>query len=163
MNSLKIGVGILLLFSLVASDTVGQETTVPTAHFERKNSVQLELGGPALFYSLNYERVLLNKPRLKTTGEVGISLIPLDHLYLIVTPAVNQLISFGSHHAEVGAGILFGYTGISYFYIISRIGYRYQRPSARFFFRIRHTPFFVESEGIYHYLPWGGISLGYTF
>ena len=36
--------------------------------FENKNSVQLELGGHGAFYSVNYERLILNKPRFKTTG-----------------------------------------------------------------------------------------------
>ena len=60
---------LLLLLTLLTIDYFGQK-------IENKNSIQIELGGHGLFYSINYERIIINGDRFKTTGQLGISYYP---------------------------------------------------------------------------------------
>jgi hypothetical protein len=145
--------------------------------FENKNSVQLEFGGHGAFYSVNYERLILNKPRFKTTGQVGFSYYPpkTGTIDLWMPILVNELYSFGKHHIELGAGYIFtnealrdgNLNAISRSwngFLTGRIGYRYQKPAGRFLIRVAFTPV-IEVQNINEsgFHPLAGVSFGYSF
>lgn len=137
----------------------------PNLKFSYKNNIQLELFGSGILYSVNYERVLLNKNKHKTVSDVGISRVPMNHFDGICFPvSVNHLFSFQYHHVELGLGMTpyfaFGgnYDGWGNFYSM-RIGYRYQKPHRKFIFRAAVIPI-VSYPG---YGIFAGISIGRGF
>jgi len=122
------------------------------------NSVQLELGGHGLIYSLNYERILSNNDIFKTAGQIGISYYPpvTGIIDVWIPLGINEIISFGNHHIEAGVGVIvirestrepdnsasdWNWNG----FLSGRIGYRYQKPSGRFILRAGFTPV-IESN-----------------
>lgn len=149
----------------------------PVTPFAAKNSVYLEVGGNALLYSVNYERLLIGN----LSARVGISTIPGwfpwvdesdDGAGLVMVPVLASVM-FGpeNHHFEVGAGATFGNASVdigdlegseSWVYGSGMIGYRYQRPEGGPVFRATVTPLFIEVLDI-SVLPMIGLSLGRSF
>lgn len=170
----------LILFSISA---LSQQTS--DGKFQNMNSLQLELGGHGLVYSLNYERVLFNGNRFKTTAQAGIAYYPaISRVRDVWLPiGINQLYSMGNHHIEVGLGIVPIYESVrdsenlptewSWSGMLSgRIAYRYQKPDGRFIFRAGFTPVvesgWIDSAISHHgvfseFHPLGGVSIGYGF
>ncbi|MCD4666032.1 MAG: hypothetical protein K8R68_12245, partial [Bacteroidales bacterium] len=78
----------------------------------------------------------------------------------------------GKHHFEFGAGITNiieienNENNFSYFFPV-RIGYSYLKPGSRFYYRIGFTPIFdpvfAFGDKSFIFIPFGGISIGYTF
>ena len=143
--------------------------------FQNKNSFQLDLGGHGLFYSVNYERILINGNRFKTASQLGISYYPastgIRDIWMPI--GVNEMLSFGKHHIEAGLGYIvireatrdlennpdvWFWSGI----ISGRVGYRYQKPGGRLILRAAFTPF-MERGSAHEFHPSGGISVGYSF
>ena len=143
--------------------------------FQNKNSFQLDLGGHGLFYSVNYERILINGNRYKTASQLGISYYPastgIRDIWMPI--GVNEILSFGKHHIEAGLGYIvireatrdpennpdeWFWSGI----MSGRIGYRYQKPGGRLILRAAFTPF-MEHGSAHEFHPSGGISVGYSF
>ena len=143
--------------------------------FQNKNSFQLDLGGHGLFYSVNYERILINGNRFKTASQLGISYYPastgIRDIWMPI--GVNEILSFGKHHIEAGLGYIvireatrdpennpdeWFWSGI----MSGRIGYRYQKPGGRLILRAAFTPF-MEHGSAHEFHPSGGISVGYSF
>jgi hypothetical protein len=137
--------------------------------FKHKNNFQLELGGHGGLYSLNYERILVNRQKFKTTAQAGFSCIPLDprSITLLVPVMVNELISFDRHHVEIGLGYLFmGSTHTENLdYFTGRIGYRYQKPDGRWLVRVGFLGVLNTEERFtqFDFIPWFGLSVGYSF
>ena len=63
----------IIIFIVIAININAQEEKKERL---RKNALYTELGGNALLYSLNYERILIHKENFKLGGRIGISLIP---------------------------------------------------------------------------------------
>lgn len=161
---------LLLLLTLLTIDYFGQK-------IENKNSVQFELGGHGLFYSINYERIIINGDRFKTTGQLGISYYPPNTgiIELWIPVVINELISLGHHHIEIGAGyILINEKKNVYIdgefrkrmggFITGRIGYRYQKTDHKLFYRVGFTPFIETGpRNSWYFYPSGGASIGITF
>lgn len=143
--------------------------------FQNKNSLQLDLGGHGLFYSVNYERILINGNRFKTASQLGISYYPastgIRDIWMPI--GVNEILSFGRHHIEAGLGYIvireairdpennpdeWFWSGI----MSGRIGYRYQKPGGRLILRAAFTPF-MEHGSAHEFHPSGGLSVGYSF
>lgn len=143
--------------------------------FQNKNSFQLDLGGHGLFYSVNYERILINGNRFKTASQIGISYYPastgIRDIWMPI--GVNEILSFGKHHIEAGLGYIvireatrdpennpdeWFWSGI----MSGRIGYRYQKPGGRLILRAAFTPF-MEHGTAHEFHPSGGLSVGYSF
>ncbi|MFC2079860.1 hypothetical protein ACFLRQ_00130 [Bacteroidota bacterium] len=151
------------------------------------NSVQLELGGHGLAYSLNYERILFNTDIFKIAGQVGFSYYPpfIGFIDYWIPISINEIFSIRNHHIELGVGIIINrvssrdseniatdwdWEG----FLSARIGYRYQKPNGRFIFRAGFTPI-IESNFLssmktvsdfgfiteFHPLP--AVSFGYSF
>ena len=145
--------------------------------FINKNTVQLELGGPGIFYSAIYERFIINQHRLKTNLNIGLSYYGEKADVLATSAAhssVNQLFSISkSHHIELGGGILFFKENQSNLseelkekdysiYPTARVGYRYQKPDGKLLIRAACTPIaeFLEKDGIH---LWPSLAVGYSF
>jgi hypothetical protein len=129
----------------------GQEEKEAVQEFKYKNAAQVELFGHGIIYSLNYERIIFNAEKYKTTAQVGGSYYPkvIGFSALWLPIMLNQLFSFHKHHVEMGVGHIFTKDNIkreeppvsaSYLYGNSdwahlarvRIGFRFQKPSSRF-------------------------------
>lgn len=157
---------LLFLISILQS-LHAQEVYRKSFSFNNKNSIQFELMGVGYVYSLNYERVILNGNRFKTNAQIGYSYFP--YIRTLIPISLNELISFGKHHAEIGFGYTYSPNGESFY--LGRIGYRFQKPKGKWLFRIGYMPWsnnFVSSEqngkeNKPEWYSWGGITLGYAF
>jgi len=158
----EIGFVIVILF---ISNTLNSQILTEKVYPDFKHhSVYLEIGGSSLLYSLNYDYTLRITNGLNLAVGSGFAYSPNsivdDQGYsFLVAPACNLLLGRSSHHAETGLALLSRGTADSTT-ISGRIGYRYQRPSGGFLFRIGFTPIVLEPEWI---MPWAGVSFGYTF
>jgi len=162
--------GIIVLVTLNA---FCQEKVPLPFEFQHKNSIQLELFGHGVFYSVNYERVLLNGENYKTTAQAGFAWYPptTDVREFWLPFSINELISFNKHHLEFGLGTVFTVeenlnrmnesSRAWYNLLTGRVGYRYQKPNGRFIFRIGFTPLYELDGNELH--PLGGVSFGYSF
>ncbi len=165
-----------------------QENSLPTQKFKFKNAFQLDLFGHGLIYSLNYERILINKERFKTTAQVGGSFYPKSVGFRALWLPImrNQHFSFDKHHILVGLGHVLTKDNIkrveppaSYAYLYDetewahiaalREGYRFQKPDSRFLFRVAFTHFFEYNkkapyrEMLFDFYPSGALTFGYNF
>ena len=146
------------------------------------NAVFLELGGPGLFYSVNYERRL----PIPVVLRLGFSLFRVgegesgDGIgYFTVPLSASYLLSWGSHHLELGLGLVWGYAWSAlnkrkgaplddYWHMAGslQLGYRYQPVGSGFVFRATFTPMYGgrRFDAIGRYVQWwGGISAGWSF
>lgn len=166
---------VFLLFIFGITSHCQDKTLSP---FQNKNSFQLEILGSTVFYSLNYERILINGGRLKTAAQAGISYYPpslgVRDFWLPI--GINEIISFGNHHIEAGMGYMPVRESlrdpdlqvIEWFWshmITGRIGYRYQKPDGHLILRAAFTPVLeVNIPGFgAEFHPLAGVSLGYSF
>jgi hypothetical protein len=173
---------LLAVLILMVCSTHAQDTN----KFVKLNSVQLELGGHGLVYSLNYERILLNYNRFKLAGQVGFSYYPpftgfIDYWIPI---SINGMFSIRNHHIELGSGFIINRVSSRDFYnnaidwdwegfLSARIGYRYQKPDGHFLFRAGFTPVLeinflsklkpVNSGFISGFHPLPAVAFGYSF
>jgi hypothetical protein len=145
----------------------------------RKNAIFLELLGPGMFYSVNYDRRIGNNLSLRggfTTWNlhgVLFELLGIERLSMTAFPlSINYLTGPGkSSHLEIGAGVMPSFvsgkasftdeeTGNATLLMgIGSIGYRYQKPDGGFFFRVALTPVFTQ----YGSAVSGGLSFGIGF
>ena len=142
---------------------------------KKPQSVFLEVGGPGLALTVNYDTRFGNRrdgwgyragAGYYNTGSNSVFSVPLQ---------VNYLKGFsktgGSSFAEFGAGTTFVYskgsTNGTYFQFdnvtgfigTATIGYRYQQDNGGINFRIAFVPILYD-EGL---IAAGGVSIGYTF
>ena len=135
-------------------------------------SLFLEVGGPGLAISLNYDKRFSDDKRDGWGFRIGTGYFGDGGNTVFTIPfQVNYLIGSGSNFFELGAGTTFlNSTGdntgktfifdrVTGFIGTATIGYRYQPETSSFNFRIGFVPIFSD-EGI---TPAGGISIGYTF
>ncbi|MBI4647700.1 MAG: hypothetical protein HY738_14210 [Bacteroidia bacterium] len=162
-----------LLYNIDNKKSKGEKPKKDSNH-QAKNSVFFELLGNGIIYSLNYDRIVLQKNGLKTSARFGIAIIPfgdINHLYIT---EINQLIGCGNSYFEIGLGItqlyvfskegtsFFGLDDYDYFGFI-RIGYRHQKPKGGLFYRIGITPFMFLEESYNKLYPYFGFSIGKSF
>ena len=163
----------VFFFSLITLSAISQQTD--NKKFHHRNSFQIELGGHGLFYSLNYERILVNGQNFKTNAQLGISYYPpstgVRDVWMPIY--INELYSFGNHHIEGGLGYVVIREAIrdtennpeEWFWsglFTGRIGYRFQKPDGRLILRAGFTPF-MEHDIATEFHPSGGASIGYSF
>ncbi len=149
---------------------------------EAANTIHFELLGNGILYSLNYDRLFTHN----LSGRVGYMYLSVDATSTDPTdPKVSVSMSLipvtgsylagpGNHRLELGGGPVLalvsaeiedGVQGVSasgLASIVGIIGYRYQPMEGGFNFRVAFTPHFIIN-GPDPVLPWGGLSLGYTF
>lgn len=144
-----------------------------------KNALFIELGGNGGIYSLNYDRILVNKARFRTSLRGGFALLPVDRtLDLIFVAEHNFLFGRERHFIESGLGLNYirslQFEAGSTNYVseqgigVLRLGYRYQeRMDEGLFFRAGLTPFLLQTnehdkvESIFQF--WMGLSAGANF
>jgi len=131
----------------------------------------LEVGGPGLAISLNYDKRFSKDNRDGWGFRIGTGYFGDGGNTVFTIPfQVNYLIGNGSNFFELGAGTTFlNSTGdntgktfifdrVTGFIGTATMGYRYQPEVSNLNFRIGFVPIFSD-EGI---TPAGGISIGYT-
>jgi hypothetical protein len=175
--------GFVLLIGLAFGQSPERVKKCTPERFQYANSVQLELGGHGLYYSVNYERFLVNHFRFKTSLRVGASFYPKQTgiIPLWMPVLANEVISFGRHHMEIGLGATI--TRDNLWLKVSegerpwnafptgRIGYRYQKPNGRLILGVAFTPLMevwnvLSVQGVKPYAelhPLGGATIGYAF
>ena len=154
-----------------------------------KNGVFLELAGVGGPYSINYERQLHNNIAIRAGFNYSGG-------YFLIPVSVNKVFGVGKHHFEIGLGLTFyhsesttGSFSVLYtrgnqpqvinqqlvfnsdnsLFLTSFVGYRYQKPDKRFFYRCGFSPLWrfynsnPESKAPYQFILWGGMSVGYRF
>ena len=153
---------------ILLSDLNPQDNQAPVSGKTSKNAIYIELAGPGVLYSVNYEHHLTKNLSIRT----GFSIWSIDSLDLMAIQIknlkfrsfplmVNYLIGKGASHLELGLGIqpTFLKGDFDTFYFIrandsgkgksilglSTIGYRYQKVEGGLIFRIGISPAFNSS------------------
>lgn len=164
-----------MLLTTVGATARAQEDTVSL----QRHAAYLEVGGNASRYSINYERTLAARHRLRvglglwTDGE----LMQISETVLMLPVMYNVLIGPAPHFAEIGGGVLVGVvnkdtqvgiTNGTYWSATATIGYRHQLPSLGWVFRVGFTPIigFGDDETAYPrrgFVPRFGVSIGRAF
>ena len=142
------------------------------------NTLFVEVGGNAGLYSINYDKILAQRSRLKLSIRIGVSIFPqpLDpgiFIQPIVPIEVNGFYG-NKHHIEIGISygstLYPGYTlgeekkAVLYHYsIVGRLGYRYQKKEGGLFMRIAYTPWLYDSASEDSFLTWGAVAIGKSF
>ncbi|TDG35477.1 hypothetical protein EZJ43_12680 [Pedobacter changchengzhani] len=135
-------------------------TVVLSQNLIRKNTINVELGGNAVFYSINYERLIKLSANVKLSPRVGVMYLPLSHIksnrdYGNINIPI-ELNGFWARNSEsknfpeIGLGLTFislkdGYTlnnaGVEQSnYKMGRValvraGYRHQKPEGGLMYR----------------------------
>ncbi|MFH0756820.1 MAG: hypothetical protein V2B15_06010 [Bacteroidota bacterium] len=164
----------IALISLLAMALAVHGQISAVKPFLYRNSFQLELAGPAVFYSLNLERILLNKTPFRTAVQAGISCYPpstgIRDIWIPL--GITEIYSMGNHHLEGGIGFMPVREAVrdadnqatEWFWshlATGRIGYRHQRPDGRLIIRAAFTPVYELDGSELH--PLGGLSIGTIF
>ncbi|MDX9721811.1 MAG: hypothetical protein RBU37_13760 [Myxococcota bacterium] len=165
----------------------------PSDERDAKNTIFAELLGPAILWSLNYERLVIDQLAVRLgfsywsiSASAGIgddsTSASVSMLYIPLTVAFVGLYS-GSHGLEVGGGATLIYAsgtadGLGYSSSGSgmgavgtlNVGYRIHPMDGGFNFRIGLSAFFGPGLGLdvtdpdaFGILPWGYLGLGYSF
>jgi hypothetical protein len=173
------GLPLIFLFALIFGTVSAQDVRTPI----KKNTIFLELGGNSPFYSLNYDRIVLEKPKLKLAARIGAMYVDNTNNFLSSIKNHNYSLplelSFlkgrNNHNLEIGIGATPYFreyveeTRNDEFFIapFGRIGYRYQKENGGVFFKAGFTPIIRfkkdwESYNPKYVYPWGGLAIGYT-
>ena len=155
---------------------------------EAKNAIYLDLAGPGLFYSINYDRVIVDD----VSARIGFSYLSIgasadsgsgstasaEFSYIAIPITVSYLgLGSESNMFEVGGGgVILNVKGsgivesseastdvngsFTTLGLTALAGYRHQPPDGGFVFRIGASP--VKPLGA-PLLPWGYMSLGAAF
>lgn len=153
------------------------------AEREAKNAIYLDLLGPGLIYSINYDRVITGD----LSARIGLSYLSLGastddaevgFSYLAVPLTVSYLgIGSENNMLEVGGGLVLmsvkgsglvdagessGSVEASATLLSATgiVGYRHQPADGGFVFRVGLSPLMTFGDG---FLPWGYLSLGAAF
>ncbi len=155
----------IILFSQV-SNVLSQEQ-------KANNSVYIELGGNGLYYSVNYERILLRTGFANYALRGGMSFFKMNTNRNIFSWPLELNVIFGQKksHIEFAPGYTLIHEselGENHFgsILFLRIGYRYQKSTKGFIFRVGFTPytdFLIDFWDTPQLSLWGGISVGYAF
>lgn len=125
-------------------------------------------------YSVNYESVLINRNRDKTTAQVGFSYYPpfTGNIKFWMPITASELYSFSKeHHIEFGVGCVFAMESYynpdneSVIFGACKLGYLYLFKEGKHTFKAAFTPLFefhalLKNIG---FIPLGGVSFGYNF
>lgn len=123
------------------------------------NAVYLETGGPALLYSLGYERTLIHSNRLSFLFSIAAAYIPTSEGITMFSIEPDVLFHFKKSAIEVGLAFSFGAEGgntdwerynssSSAAFLAPRLGYRYSF-SNKCYLRCGITPLFQVYYSVY--------------
>jgi hypothetical protein len=175
---------LFLIFFLSAISTYSNCQSLATPYDSNKNhavdSYYFELAGNGFMYSVNYDRLLVEKEKYKISGRIGFTYLPYwEAISEVRGPGlpleVNFLLGKRSDFLELGLGATYFYftqpsDHINYNFLMEnlRIGFRHQRKDGGFLFRIALVPIstfpidprFDDDGWIIPYFV--GISIGFS-
>jgi len=169
---------VLVMLSFGLQNSVAQEIdSTVTSRFKARNAVYVEIGGAAVVYSLNYDRLVSVRHIWKVGGRVGVGLLNFSLYDSRVTAEIYALKAIKGHAGrffELGLGGLYRAprlisetphtTDISTIGLVPRVGFRYQPLNGGTVFRIGFTPIITLSKDASHLItPWAGFSIGRSF
>ena len=132
----------------------------------KKRSIYFELAGSGGIASINFEKEFLIKPKSTFVWRTGLSFAPIDKnngTGIVFPFMVHWIKGENAHKLDIGIGQGVTITTRGSFFALTTacIGYRYQTPSKKWFYRVAYTPLisYLIDFQIQH---WGGISIGYT-
>lgn len=181
-------VSLFFLFSLFSriNDAAAQKLAVGAEKGTNNHVLYLEMGGTGYYYTVNYERLLLNKQRFGLFARVGFEYIPFYGADRLIHFPLGANLTFGErkHRLEGGFAALFRMNfdkNVGFgegFYLVNpptriffcpSVGYRFHaKPNEwgeTFFLRVTFTPIIgmdVFNDKPY-FLPHAGISIGRTW
>ncbi|MCR8558191.1 hypothetical protein KXD93_11080 [Mucilaginibacter sp. BJC16-A38] len=154
-------------------NTVKRDTTVES--FIKPKTVFLELGGPGLALTFNYDTRFADArdkwgyrvgAGYYNTGANWVASVPLqiNYLYGLAKQGGSSFAEFGAGTTFVRShgttnGVTFQFDNITGFIGTATIGYRYQQENGGINFRIAFVPILYD-DGV---IAEGGLSVGYTF
>jgi hypothetical protein len=137
-----------------------------------KNGIFIEAGGNGYIGSINYERKTANG----LAARIGFFIHPNKLILLPLT--FGKVFGHKDHHIELLSGFTFArnenelYNNVqstrTFIYLTGFVGYRYERPNKRPFFRAGFVPLWelydnFSSENPGRIYPWFGVSGGLRF
>ena len=165
---------ILLVLLFIFTSSYSQSELI------KKNSVSFELAGAGLFYSVNYDRLILVDEKIRFSITTGFWYIPQIETisdfqsFAGATIGFNTLFGKKTHFAEFGFG--FSYINMRQenghmfhtTYIPVRIGYRYQKDEGGLFLRASFMPIFenyqnIDVKVLAVFTPYLALAVGYSF
>ncbi len=154
----------ILLSIVISTSCFAQEFDSAAAQTVRaKNSFYIEGLGNGLVYSLNYDRLFMERKKTILAARIGASWFPSGggNYRIGALGELNLLYGKGKHFLETGLGLSYMYLDDYYWltdeqgtvlevvdqklhwlFATGRFGYRYQKPEGGFFFRAAFTPVF---------------------
>ena len=138
----------------------------------------MELGGHGSFYTLNYERIILDIEYTKTSAQIGLAYYPKSTgmIPMWLPVSLNQMLKIiKNQYVEFGVGLMMINDGIefpdgrfvdnySFDNLVFRLGYRLESQSGKWVYRAGYTPIYLSSQfGGNELIHWGGVSMGYRF
>lgn len=155
---------------------------VSTEAFQAKNTIFAELGGKGALYSINYDRIICQGPKLFWSLRVGTMYIPESSVFgssLFLPIGLNAFTGKGNHHLEFSIGetlrIFPGYKTddqkvrwkFDYPFTFIGVGYRYQKPAGGLYVSATLLPSLRPFRGVdglrVEFLPWVGVGIGRSF
>jgi hypothetical protein len=176
-----------LALSLARAALLLSATTPAAAQVRARNSIYAELLGNGGLYSINYDRrlggggasVRVGAASFEAEGGFLVSVPDERHRFLLAPVLLNLLTGAGTHHLELGGGVLVGSETVTrarsgqserstLLSATGTLGYRRQPADGGFVFRIGLTPIygFGNEEAAYPekgFFLSGGLSLGVSF
>ena len=157
-----------ILFTGLLSSAYAQSDS-SHADFPASNAGYAELGGPGLYYSFNYDRMIIPSVGFR----MGFSMVKgsdqhwsvLLPIFINVLPEAN---TWSSSNFELGCGVVYHSSGVSVWYETANssglyyslgLGYRYESADNGILFRITLTPLFFSDQTIIY----AGVSFGWAF
>lgn len=172
------GIAMLLNILLVAQPNFLEEGFENRQKPIAKSAVSLELGGNALLYSLNFDRVLVQSDTYKGTLRIGVGVLPYlesvkeNRTFLFVPIEFNNLFGPYNHFFELGLGITLNNSiqGANH-WITGRAGYRVHPFKTGFYFRTGivlvyipyANPLMNRNESRDFFLPIPSVAWGVAF
>lgn len=170
----------LLINNLSAQSSASQDASLPY----HKNAISLQLGGPAIFYDVHYERTLYYHSEFSLVGSLGFCYMPSSKKgeYAMLFPLeFDAIYKMGNFALEGGLALTTDRDKRQYdpqgvmFIIVPRIGVRFFSKNQHWEYRMGVTPIFplnstyeVLPDGSKEYylpsFPWLNLfSVGYRF
>ncbi|MFK7758226.1 MAG: hypothetical protein AB8B53_14950 [Flavobacteriales bacterium] len=170
---------VLSTLAMLSAVSVNSQQLEDSKHFKFKSTdnIQIEAGGVGVFYSVMYEKFIVNRHRFKTSINMGGSYYG-ENANVVATALfytnINQIYSISAnHHLEIGIGLMGAKENLGNLpefarqdnyipFLSGRIGYRYQKPDGKLTIRAACTPL-VENFSSQEVYPWPSLALGYAF
>ncbi|RYC70643.1 hypothetical protein [Spirosoma sordidisoli] len=139
-----------------------------------RNTVYLEILGSGALYSINYERLLLQKEKQAYGLRVGTSYFGERPATIALIGELLMLTGKGDHHGDFGLGLTGASgrnneLGLSSFerktslFAVPRLGYRYQKLTGGIMLRAGFTPLIRLIGNSRIFSPSLGLSIGHSF